>query len=107
MKRLPTIIIIGLLILVLISLQSIRAQPPGVVTSGFWFMRKPQVPDHIKQGAREGLVLEINRLTILATIPLNDPDIIDYIGNPIIWDQAQLDAVNVKIAELQALLAQY
>lgn len=104
-KRLKTVTIIILAIALLISLQS-GAQGP-TVTSGFGFIRKPRIPDHIIQGAREGIVHEIYRLTMLATIPLNTTDVTDYVGNPIVWDQPQLDAVNAKITELQTLLAQF
>ena len=105
-------IIIGLLgLLVIIGLGNYvgmtRAQLPGSITTGFWFMRRRPVPEHIKQGAREGLAHEINRLTMLSGIELGDPNVTDYIGNPVTWDQAQLDAVIAEISRLQALLDQF
>lgn len=103
-----TLIISLLLIVVFFAgnyVQMTRAQGP--ITSGFYFLRRPPVPDHIKEGAREGLILEINRLTMLSTIPLGDPDVTDYVGNPIVWDQAQLDAVTAEIARLQLLLDEF
>jgi hypothetical protein len=105
-KEIAIISLLAILVLIGIGnlVQITRAQTPGPVTSGFWFMRRPPVPAHIKGGAEVALVMEINRLTLLSTIPLDDPHITDYIGNPIIWDQDQLDAVNAEITRLQLLL---
>ena len=103
-----TVVIVLLTVLTVVSIGNfVRAQQPGPITSGFWFMRRKPVPEHVKEGAKHAVVMEINRLTLLTSIPLGDTDVTDYVGNPITWDQSQLDAVIAEITRLQLTLDEF
>ena len=84
-------------------IMSSRAQAP-LVGKGFWFWQKPSVPQSMKDATRSYVETYLERLKLLATIPVGNTGMADAAGNAVTWDQVMIDAINAEIVAMEQIL---